>query len=604
MNKLEASPVKKQPTSTVKYNYQNDFESYTRLREQYGNNAHLLYALQLRFNIDDINAEASESLTDGSDDKKCDLIYTDADNGIAVIAQAYYRQSITDKQAAPANKASDLNTAAGWVLNNNPKDLPDTIREQVAQLHEAINEDKIRILYFWYVHNHDETANTSIKEELSIVTRTATQALESNFPQADVQVEAIEVGNNRIESWFNLSSNPISLNEEFDVDTNGHGFEIQTKNWKAYVTAVSARWLHKLYNTTTPDLLFSGNPRDYLGYGKKKNKINLGIRDSLKSDPTSFWAYNNGITALVYDYATPDNTDVNKLHIKGITIINGAQTTGTVGSIKDGQVGDAWIPIRFIVCTDSTIITNIVTNNNRQTEILPSDLRSNDPVQERLRSDFKKYEDTLFYTGGRRTAQRPSRSRIILDPLKVAQALYAFHTDPVEAYNHKKNLWENDRLYNAIFHEQLSAEHIIFTYFLYEATHLYTSKLQQKGEEHRTDSDNEQLNFLRQRGAKILLVSAIRNCLETILGGKIREYSQLKFTDNSNIDRIQTIWKDVIDIVLPGILSSLQPALEGGLHSKEKADSATKTAASAYVAIIKASGSSSAFNQIRDAVSY
>lgn len=208
MNKLEASPIKKQSTSTAKYNYQNDFESYTHLREQYGNNAHLLYALQLRFNIDDINAEASESLTDGYDDKKCDLIYTDADNGIAVIAQAYYRQSVTDKQAAPANKASDLNTAAGWVLNNNPKDLPETIREQVAQLHEAINEDKIRILYFWYVHNHDETASPNIKEELSIVTRTATQALESNFPQADIQVEAIEVGNNRIESWFNLSSNP------------------------------------------------------------------------------------------------------------------------------------------------------------------------------------------------------------------------------------------------------------------------------------------------------------------------------------------------------------------------------------------------------------
>ena len=603
MNNIKASVGTEAHANTMTYKYQNDFESCTRLREQYGHNAHLLYALQLRFDIDDINAEASESLTDGYDDKKCDLIYTDSDNGIAVIAQAYYREAKKLNAAAPANKACDLNTAAAWVLNKDPSDLPVTIREQVAQLHEAINQDKIRILYFWYVHNHDETLNSEIKKELSIVAQTAIQALEARFPQAEVQVEAIEVGNNRIESWFNLSSNPISLNDHFDVDTIGSGFEIQTDVWKAYVTAVSAKWLQKLYSSTTPDLLFSGNPRDFLGYGKKKNKINLGIRNSLKDDPTSFWAYNNGITALVSDYSAVREQDGDKLHIQGITIINGAQTTGTIGSVQIEQVEEAWIPIRFIVCKDSAIIANIVTNNNRQTEILPSDLRSNDPIQKRLRNDFEKYENTLFYTGGRRAAQRPFRSKTILDPLKVAQALYAFHTDSVEAYNHKKSLWENDRLYNAIFHEQLSAEHIIFTYSLFDAISLYTSDLQQKGEDQRNDSENEQLIFLRQRGAKILLVSAIRRCLETILGVKIQEYSQLKFKDSANIDKIRKIWKNVINIVLPGILSDLQPALENGLNNKERADAATKLAASRYVAIIKVSGSSSGFDEIRSAVS-
>lgn len=42
--------------------------------QQYGDNAIGLFALALRFGLDDIHSVAAESITDGSDDKKCDLI--------------------------------------------------------------------------------------------------------------------------------------------------------------------------------------------------------------------------------------------------------------------------------------------------------------------------------------------------------------------------------------------------------------------------------------------------------------------------------------------------------------------------------------------------
>lgn len=57
----------------VMYNYINNYKGRTDLTDLYGNNALLLYALQLRYDIEDIIAVASEALTDGSDDKKCDL---------------------------------------------------------------------------------------------------------------------------------------------------------------------------------------------------------------------------------------------------------------------------------------------------------------------------------------------------------------------------------------------------------------------------------------------------------------------------------------------------------------------------------------------------
>ena len=591
----------------AKLNYERDFDSYIRLRKQYAQNALMLYALQLRFDIGDINAEASESLTDGSDDKKCDLIYIDVDNGVAVIAQAYYRTSSTVGLQAPSNKASDLNTAAAWILNTKPEKLPETIRDQVAQLHEAIKEDKIRIIYFWYVHNYDESLNRKVEEELSTVAITAKQALAHNFPETEVHVEAIEVGNNRIESWYNSSNNPISISGDRDVHTIGSGFEIHSDDWKAYVTAVSATWLHNLYNSTTPDLLFSGNPRDYLGYGKKKNKINLGIRESINKEPSSFWAYNNGITALVHDYTITHSDNCDKLQISGITIINGAQTTGTIGSINSEREIEAWIPIRFIVCTNSDIIANIVTNNNRQTEILPSDLRSNDPIQRRLRTEFDKYSGELFYSGGRRASQRPSRSKIILEPDKVAQALYAFHVDCVEAYQRKKNLWEIDKLYNTIFHEDLSAEHIIFTYFLYEAVNTYTLTLKQKGEA-RTDVENGVFRFLTKGGAKILLIFSMRHFLESILGTQVRKYSSLSFRNNTDTTKLKDLWMEVITAVLPATHIQLEAALDSGsnrgLKSKEKADDAAKTAAANLASIVQFSHSSLPFENFRRAVNH
>lgn len=55
-------------------NYIADYRGRTDLISNYGSNSLLLYALQLRFDLSDIASVASESLTDGSNDKKCDLI--------------------------------------------------------------------------------------------------------------------------------------------------------------------------------------------------------------------------------------------------------------------------------------------------------------------------------------------------------------------------------------------------------------------------------------------------------------------------------------------------------------------------------------------------
>ena len=50
--------------------YKDDFENRSTLLNTYGNNALLLYALELRFEIADIFSVAGDALTDGGEDKK------------------------------------------------------------------------------------------------------------------------------------------------------------------------------------------------------------------------------------------------------------------------------------------------------------------------------------------------------------------------------------------------------------------------------------------------------------------------------------------------------------------------------------------------------
>ena len=165
-------------------NYIADYRGRTDLISNYGSNSLLLYALQLRFDLSDIASVASESLTDGSNDKKCDLIYVDQDTGIAVVAQAYQKQNPKDTDLAPSNKASDLNTAAAWVFSQQPEDVPEEIREQVQLLQNSINGHSIRTIYFWYVHNLNERNGQVIKNELAAMQTTAPQHRQLPFHSA------------------------------------------------------------------------------------------------------------------------------------------------------------------------------------------------------------------------------------------------------------------------------------------------------------------------------------------------------------------------------------------------------------------------------------
>lgn len=559
------------------YKYIDNYEGRKDLIELYGDNSLLLYALQLRYDIEDIISVASDALTDGSDDKKCDLIYIDRDSGFAVVAQAYMKKNPLETDLAKVNKASDLNTAASWIFARNIDDIPERIKDAVGELQDAVKEGDINTIYFWYVHNMNEKNNPEVQEELNTVQIAAQKLVNSFVEDNSVKIVALEVGNATIEKWFNSSEKRIRVEDTIHVEGIGNVFEINGNKWRACVTAVKGSWIRRLYLKYKDDL-FSGNPRNYLGAGKRKNKINLGIMDTVEKQPENFWAYNNGLTALVNDYCIENEI---MQSVKGITIINGAQSTGAIGAVETLN-DDFLVPIRFIVCSDPKIIEEIINNNNKQNEILPSDLRSNDKQQVRLRNEFKKYPQ-LYYSGGRRDSTRV-RNKEVFDPYLVAQTLLAYHGDCVTAYNSKKIIWDEDKEYTNIFSDQLSAEHIIFVYSLGRAIDEFKISLKNKKEE-RTSVEEGEFAFLSKRGSKMLLIYAVSICMESLIGKKILDPWRLVYRDNQDFDSLVEKWKQVISILIP-FHGTLEPALVGGLKNRE----ISKSVASQLCAVVSSLG--------------
>ena len=111
--------------------------------------------------------------------------------------------------------------------------------------------------------------------------------------------------------------------------------EVKAPEWTSIVTVVRGSWLQELYHRYQTDL-FSANLRGYLGSRESDSNINNGIKTTAVGQPANFFVYNNGITALVLDYELGKRSKTGrKMKITGISIVNGAQTTGSIANLDE-----------------------------------------------------------------------------------------------------------------------------------------------------------------------------------------------------------------------------------------------------------------------------
>ena len=513
----------------------------------YGNNALPLFAVGLLLGVEDLASFATDSLTDSPDDKKADIIYINEADGIACIAQGT-TSADWGRPAASANKASDLNTAAAWLLRQPIEEVPEKIRGQAELLREGLSQGTITKLTFAYAHNAYESAN--VERELQ-----ATRELVLGLDIGDeCDVEVIELGLQAIETLHLTSLGSIQVTKDIQFPAAQY-IEETGSGWKAFVISVNGAVLFDLYEAHK-NALFSANLRDFLGARNATRNVNNTIKTTAESESGVFYIFNNGIT-IVCNKAEYENRNLN---IHGISVVNGAQTTGAIHAAGREHANNISVVARVIVVDDDTMIPRIVAANNTQNAIVAWDRRSNDAVQIRLGQEFG--AKGILYVHRRDNARKPANS-IFAD--QVGQMLCAFGGNLQTAIRAKADIFEVDTTYNEVFPSTLGIGHVFGVQTLGWAYDNVKQQLKTKSATgSMTDLEQRQLGLLDFPASKQFLIRVMGDLREEISGRRIpyaREFALNDEAITADGAKASGAWLSVINAVLPTIVQNL-PAAE------------------------------------------
>lgn len=197
------------------------------------------------------------------------------------------------------------------------------------------------------------------------------------------------------------------------------------------------------------------NVRGYLG----ETRFNKNIFNTLESDPTKFFMYNNGITMTAKDIEVePVNGNLKwKVTLKGFQVVNGGQTLRTIYDFKnelydENSLAKAQILVRvFKTGTNDSLTNKIAEYTNSQNAISSIDLKSLDPLQMKIEQILA--DNEILYVrkaGDFGDEEKDYNMRITME--KFGQILYSIQGFPDRASNQKKKLF--DLYYDEIFSEE------------------------------------------------------------------------------------------------------------------------------------------------------
>lgn len=141
-------------------------------------------------------------------------------------------------------------------------------------------------------------------------------------------------------------------------------------------------------------ILFDRNIRAFLGM---TSDVNSAIRRSLLDQPGEFLYLNNGVTILCEDIQQrgPDRNDRSRKRIalKGLSVINGAQTIATASALLDEQpnatIDGARVHLTVIKASaDGEFGNKVTTARNHQNNVARSDFAALQEIHERLRREM------------------------------------------------------------------------------------------------------------------------------------------------------------------------------------------------------------------------
>lgn len=328
---------------------------------------------------------ASQAIVDGYDDNGIDALFFDRNYNILWVVQSKWIQK---GQGQP--ETGDMRKFKDGILDLIRDEkfdrFNDRVRARKNDIQEAIESPGLKIkIVVSYTGNDFSKHNRSILDDLI-------QELNDYDDIASYEIFNLEVAYKALSDSIN--SNNIVV--RFKLSNWGRIDEPIVAFYGQICAAEVAKWWKEYKNN-----LFSKNIRNFIGSGEVNDEIARTIRE----EPEVFWYFNNGITVLCQEIEKPGFSKDRKTGdfiCKGISVINGAQTIGSIASVYEEspeKVEDAEILIKLISlerCPDDFGV-RVTRATNTQNRVETRDFVSLDPIQEELRRELQVWKVNYQY---------------------------------------------------------------------------------------------------------------------------------------------------------------------------------------------------------------
>lgn len=213
--------------------------------------------------------------------------------------------------------------------------------------------------------------------------------------------------------------------------------------------------LSKLAATSLDSSVLFDNVRGFV----LKSKFNANIAETIKTSPTKFFMYNNGLTLIASDIISQVTNSRNKVKVdlSNFQVLNGGQTLRTVHDFNNSDINNiseylckAEVLVRiFKTQNHSELNSKIAEYTNSQNTISNIDLKSLRKEQISL-EQYLQGHDILYSRKTGDTGSKKDRSyRIQISMEKFGQILMTYGGQPEKAVNAKKSIF--DKLYDHFF---------------------------------------------------------------------------------------------------------------------------------------------------------
>ena len=357
----------------------------------------------------------ANAITDGFNDMGIDAVYNDLESKTLYFVQSKW---ITDGNGSPAQ--GDILKFISGVKRTIRLDFDSSNKKLFSKKPDVelalLDSDyKIHLLI---AYTGSQNLSSDVKRDL--------EDLMKEMNDTSEVIEYTHINQSRIYNSITMGAeaSPINL-DDIDLREWGRIGGPYLAYYGLMSASIVGEWWKEYGNR-----LFAKNIRFFKG----ASDANEGMLKTLSQDPSDFCYFNNGIKILC-DRLTKkpiygDDRQVGLFTAHGVSIVNGAQTVGCIGTVyqtNPEKVASAKVFVQFISLENApeNYGTQITRLSNTQNRIEGRDFAALDSEQDRIRKDLWMDGITYFYKGN--ISNRLSDTEISID--EAVTGLACFNSD-------------------------------------------------------------------------------------------------------------------------------------------------------------------------------